>query len=319
MKKSILFYLLVPLFFLSCSAKNNYYMSIDSIVPNDNISFEKTYTLKLIGADIEDLYFKEYSLYIKYALSKKGYIYKEDGNANLIIFVDYGNGNPKISYQTITTVNQTLAISETNTYVKYSNYIYLCACDKYKYENNKKMDFLWQTSLCYVNDTGDLREQFPIMMNIALPYIGEDTYKCIVINKEMSKEDNKRFVSNSSRKELKYVEVKDFLDFDKIKKYQELSKDFFENNKKYLKENVIDDKYKEYYTNNKNYEYFSDIDSLIATLKQKVTTNSKNNKPVSKTDSEKRQKEYDSKNISKVKILEDYILQQIEQGVPVAK
>lgn len=340
MKKNILYLFVIPLIFFSCSAKNKYYMSIDSIVPNDDVSFEKTYTLKLTDTDIEDLYFKEYSLYIKYALSKKGYVFKEE-DANLIVFVDYGNGQPRTFYQSYyipiygttnymsygnvggnsvqlqtTSFGQTGAIYGTSSYVKYSNYINLYACDKKKLEQNKKIEFLWQTSIYYVNDTGDLREQFPVMINVALPYIAEDTYKEIIINKEMSNEDNSRFVKNSSRKELKYIKVKDFFNLDKIKKYQEQSKDFFENNKKYLSENIMDNKYKDYYTNDKNYEYFSDIDSLLQVLKQKTNPNGK---PVSKTDSERKQQEYNDKNISNFRILENYILQQIKQGVPVAK
>ncbi|MGE4384518.1 MAG: hypothetical protein AB7E39_01475 [Endomicrobiaceae bacterium] len=353
------FYLLLffSLMFFSCAVKEPYYVKINSITPNYGIEFNKTYTLLPLNTNTNDLYFKEYSLYVKYALSKKGYIFKDNETASMIIFLDYGNGNPETYYQnysipiygtttfssygmvgrtpiynTSTSYSQQGTISGTKAYTINSNYIYLSACEMSPYKEKKQIIPLWETNIYSINDSGDLRENFPIMINTALPYIGEDSYKDIIVKKNISSLDNDIFIRNSLRKQLCDIQdYKSFINSKEIKEYQYTRDNFFEYSKLFyyetkninkralskhsltknflLKKMTPQEIY--YYSSEKNYEYFNDIDDMLKQLKMITYPEEKNFKSGPKY--------IEETNSVKIQILQNTILSFIKQGIPEQK
>jgi uncharacterized protein DUF4136/PDZ domain-containing protein len=165
-----------------------YCVNVNSITDADVDFKDKTYVLlsSLKNVSENDLQFKEFARYIENALSKTGYKRVDSiKNANLIIGMAYGIGNPntETSTQIYTTSTgysypvgwswihvppQTKKVTtKTTTYMRY---LILEA-----YDSKNKQSQLWKTTLKSEGTGNDLRVVLPHMIAAAIFEFGTNT------------------------------------------------------------------------------------------------------------------------------------------------
>lgn len=156
----------------------------------------------------DDLQFREYASCVAKALVFKGYTVTEDkSDANLIVFLDYGMGEPEERTATYTepVYGKTGVSSSTTTSEGYGNYyttyqpsygVVGSETKSYTYDiftryigiqaykvkskrNKEKPKQLWKTTIVSSGPNGDLRFVFPIMIGASMEYIGENTGQAI--------------------------------------------------------------------------------------------------------------------------------------------
>lgn len=212
-----IFALAISASLVSC-ATPSYYVSIDSIT-SGSISREIKYAVVpgMEGVSSNDLQFREYAGYVKRALESRGFNIVEDfEEANVVIFLSYGIGNPQAHYQTYThtvptwgqigggdvrvgrdalypTYGVTGVASQSGTYATYTytRHIAMGAYDLDAYRSDKREVQLWRTIIMSTGTSGDLRQVFPIMVAASTPYLGENTGKKVEV---FLKEDDKRVI-----------------------------------------------------------------------------------------------------------------------------
>ena len=209
-KGIILFVLMFLLFLTGCSRR--YIVNVDSI--NDRQALTSKNFVIVSGnknIDAGDLQFREYACYVAAALEKKGYTPVDSiDKADVEVYLSYGVGEAQqhvYSYsspvwgqtggETTTIANiikeedgSTKYISSTSytpdygitgyqertdVYTTYPKYIILDAYHLKIKQDNKKLKQLWKTSISNTGGNKELRKFFPIMINAAQQYIGENT------------------------------------------------------------------------------------------------------------------------------------------------
>jgi len=175
------------------------------------------------GVDINDLKFKEYSDYVRIALSKQVFIESSPDSAEIAIFFSYGIGDPKehtysYTYPIIgkqggdkTNINARIYnsdgsssriygttyskpkygvtgyVSGTSTYTTYFRYATLEAIDLEKFRKIGESITVWQTNLTSTGSGNDLRVIMPVMIAASIPYLGKDSGK--MINVKLTEKD----------------------------------------------------------------------------------------------------------------------------------
>lgn len=145
-----------------------------------------------------DLQYLEYANYITQALNSEGYANAPDfNNADIIIFLGYGIGNPEthqytystpiwgqtggtlISTPTLTTYTPTYGVTgsttNTKTRTSYRRYMFLDAIDVEKYKKTKETIQAWKTMVTSTGSSGDLRRIFPVLVAASKEYFGTNT------------------------------------------------------------------------------------------------------------------------------------------------
>jgi len=171
---------------------------------------------------VDDLKFKEFSVYVRRALESRGYKTVDTlENAEMIILLAYEISGPQSNMTAMPVYGQTGVSSSTTygtinssgygsasytgttyhtpqygitgyapiSYTTYTRYIKMKACDWIQYKMYQKDVILWETEVISVGSTGDLREVFPVMVAASMPYVGENTGKKI---KVVLSENNKQ-------------------------------------------------------------------------------------------------------------------------------
>ncbi len=181
---------------LPVGPNGTYYVQVNSIADIDAGLKDKTYVLlsSLKNVRENDLQFKEFARYVENALSKTGYKrVKSVENANLIIGMAYGIGNPKTETSTqvyTTSTGYSYPVGWTWIHVPaqtskvvtkkttYQRYLILEA-----YDSENKQSQLWKTTLKSEGSSGDLRVALPHMIAAAIFDFGTNTGRRI--NKQM--------------------------------------------------------------------------------------------------------------------------------------
>jgi len=193
-------------------------VNVDSINgPNANIKTQYLLLPGLKNIDANDLQFKEYARYIDEALASRGFVKASDfQNANAIIFVAYGIGDPQTQqysyalptwgqtgvssattygsvstygnygmYQGTTTYTPSYGITGyvpiTRSFATYFRFLILDAVDFDQYKRTQEITPLWKTTLTSVDSSGDLRKVFPYLVAASKPYLGTNTGQRIEI------------------------------------------------------------------------------------------------------------------------------------------
>lgn len=183
-----LFLLLITLVFVGtfagCTRQVRYDVQIDSIT-EDSVNYKKTYNL-LPGnkdATTDDLYFKEYELYVHRALSSAGFA-KSEGAAmpgEISIFLSYGISDPKNNIATSSHSNYGVTGKSTHirTYTSFTRWMILDAYDAMPFSNERKLKQAWKTTVTSTGSSGDLRSVLPALAAASIQYIGKNTGKQI--------------------------------------------------------------------------------------------------------------------------------------------
>lgn len=220
MKKAfVLLAILLFVFIIGCGRGVEYYVKIDSINA-PGVSVKNKYILLPGVKNVEssDLQFREYASYIDKALAARGFIKADDfKNANVLIFIVYGIGDPEEhqytyslpvygqtgisssttsgtlrtqgdygTYQSTTTYTPQYGITGYTTHrgsrITYFRFLVLDAVDLDEYKGTQKVMPLWKTTATSTGSSGDLREVFPVLVAASVPYIGTNTGKKINIS-----------------------------------------------------------------------------------------------------------------------------------------
>ncbi len=170
------------------TGRARYVVEIDSIAAAGADLRSKTYVLSSAMKNVgeHDLQFREFAGYIETALSKQGYKRVDsEENADLLIRLAYGIGDPKteIYTQTYTTSTgysypvgwtwitvppktETVTVKKTT----YSRYLILEA-----YDSRDRRSQLWKTTVTSTGRVSDLRIALPHMVVASIPYFGTNT------------------------------------------------------------------------------------------------------------------------------------------------
>lgn len=217
MKYLVGFLVLLCLMVVSgCSFGPQYHVSVDSI-NNGSATVNKTCYIGsgMENITIDDLKFKEFSVYVERALESRGYTVVDNlENAEIIILLGYGIGEPQKNITSMPIYGQTGISSSTTygnihsygsgyssfsgttyhtptygitgyapiSYTTYTRYAKISAYDWQQYKQSKKEVMLWETDIISTGSSSDLRQVFPVMIAAATPYIGENTGKNISVN-----------------------------------------------------------------------------------------------------------------------------------------
>ena len=207
------YFILLSIFLFGCAARPTafpgqiypsfqFHISVNSIADPATPSKGKQYILLpgMKGVKGDDLQFREFAGYVETALSQKGYTRIDtDKNADLLIFLSYGIGEPQVStYTYSTSYGYSFPVgdmwfsvpskTQTNQVVNYKINLVL---DAYDIKTPGKQPQLWKTTITsnsrvpnnveggifvvqYYN-ISDLRIQIPYMVATAKEYFGGNT------------------------------------------------------------------------------------------------------------------------------------------------
>ena len=224
MKKLLPTALLTLLAVTACSPQLA--VKVDAIVNKDLTSEKKTYVLRSAMQEVtpNDLYFREYSRYVRKALQRQGFqAAQTSAKADMAIYFSYGISEGKIVHETYTrpvyaTVGgHSIDITETErdasgtkrkttktidipfrreivgveqrtkTFEIYTAHMVLEATDS---PDNEGEDItggrnrLWKTVVSTTSKMNDLRQIMPMMVAAAAPYMGADTGEAITVKME---------------------------------------------------------------------------------------------------------------------------------------
>ncbi|PSV00501.1 hypothetical protein [Photobacterium kishitanii] len=219
MKKITIIAATTVLMLQGCAA--NYRVQVDSL-SDSAVSNKKIYVLLPKGKDVRptDLRFREFSNYVRKALSQKGFVPANSAaDANVVIFLDYAIGDPQTSqytysiptwgqtgvsssttYGTLNTYGNTATYSGTTyntpsygitgsttgvgTSTSYTRYVKLSAFDLDEYRKSGDFKQLWYTNAVSTGSSDDLRQAFPVMIAASSDYISGNTggYKKVYIS-----------------------------------------------------------------------------------------------------------------------------------------
>jgi len=216
MKLRNIMWLAVFVIFLQACATGRYsepefIINIDSI-SSENYVHNKKYILLPGTKEVSprDLQFQEYANYLIRVLHPKGYRLSSVEDADLVIFLQYGIGEPEEYtknfvvpifgqtgiasshlYGNTSFIGNTANFSGTaiNTprygvrgfvpsrreYVLYNRYVSITAFDRRAFAESEEVIQVWETSITSRGASDDLRRVFPIMIATAFPYISENT------------------------------------------------------------------------------------------------------------------------------------------------
>ncbi|MBN1435971.1 MAG: hypothetical protein JW936_02755 [Sedimentisphaerales bacterium] len=219
--KTMLSLIAISLLLAGCS--DHYTVSIDSI---NNGSFDPDQLCYIDsgmpGVTVDDLYFKEFSIYVQRALESIGYIVVDNlDDAEVLVLMDYKMSGPQQqSYTTDRPVYGQIGVAMgggccgggrfyrptygiigtvpvTHYYTTYEKHISLTAYDWLEKVNNDTDVMLWDTEIVNVGRSDDLREIFPIMIAAANPYIGTNTGQRVEVELEED-DDEVEFIKGIS-------------------------------------------------------------------------------------------------------------------------
>lgn len=186
--------------------------SVDGIA-DKTVQYQKTFVLIPANqnVDVRDLEYREFSVYVKNALSEMGWQLVDDPQqADVLIGIGYGIGPPEkhvttnlipligqTGYSSATTTGGVSTFGNTATYsgttnytptygvtgyatkvtesTTYTRYMLLDAYDLRAFYKTKQLVPLWRTTVVSVGPTDDLRLIVPGLVTAGLNYYGQDT------------------------------------------------------------------------------------------------------------------------------------------------
>lgn len=214
MKRLLVLLLMLVGLSAGCAIQPKYIINVDALSVPEAATAQK-YVL-LPGADDispDDLRFKEFCVYLDRDLASKGFVPANGlDSANAAIFVSYAIGDPKEhiysysiphygktgiasshtsgtiqchgnsgTFSGTTTYQPSYGItgysSHIGTYVTYTHWLSLVACDVAACRREKKAIELWRVQAVSTGRSGDLRRVFPMLVTAARPYLAESTNK----------------------------------------------------------------------------------------------------------------------------------------------
>lgn len=152
-----------------------------------------------------DLTFREFSTYVADALTKKGYrVISSAEQAQTGILMDYWVGDPIEKIHSSPSVGFSTGyyhgwggrhwgrgwgfgpsfyfpLDDISSYTTYGSYLSLAAYDINQYKATGKMAYTWQLTIALRSTSNDLRSVMPVLVAAAMPYIGHNTGKQIVV------------------------------------------------------------------------------------------------------------------------------------------
>ncbi len=192
--------LITALYLLSCATPATVSVPADPRIFQDNSSVitvfssfaapgpipSKAYYLASGNQNVPDtdLEFQTYARYIENALSQKGYVRTYDvKNADILVSLAYGIGDPTTSTSTMVTSNgygyytgyfwyYTPPTTTTETSTTYKRNLIV---EAYDLKDPKNKSQLWKTTATSVGTSSDLRSVLAYMVTAAGPYFGTST------------------------------------------------------------------------------------------------------------------------------------------------
>lgn len=202
---------LIPLIFLLvcgclfCGCATRYNVNVDGLNSGSNATLGAYSIILPANATIaSDLAFNEFSIYVADALTRNGYkVTASAAQAQTGILMSYGigdpleriNGSPSMSFGTGFYhgwghgrhwgwgfgPSFYFPLNDISSYTTYASYLSLSAYDINHYQATGNMVFTWQLSVFLRSASSDLRATMPILVAAAMPYIGHNTGRQIVV------------------------------------------------------------------------------------------------------------------------------------------
>lgn len=171
--------------------------TINSIT-DSSAKFAKSYVIlpKDGNANVNDLFFKEYSMYVERSLKQLGYE-KVKSKPAIAILIDYGVGDPKSTTSIFSSSktevskdyfpNLAVANTSTSTFIAtdttYPKYLRVTAVDFKTVKSSNPVSF-WDTITVSHGHNTDLRAEMPFLVFGGYSYFGKDTSIELRIAKE---------------------------------------------------------------------------------------------------------------------------------------
>lgn len=207
MKKILPFLLLGFCGCLFCGCATQHKVNINGVTSgSDTVLGSNCVILPANSSLAVDLTFKEFSAYVADALTKKGYhVISSAEQAQTGILMDYWMGDPIEKIQGSPSVGFSTGwyhgygrhwgrgfgwgfapsfyfpLDDISSYTTYGSYLSLAAYDIKQYKATGKMAYTWQLTIALRSSSSDLRAMMPVLVAAAMPYIGHNTGRQIVV------------------------------------------------------------------------------------------------------------------------------------------
>jgi len=158
-------------------------VKVDAIADPGSLSKGKTYlvTSAMQGINDNDLQFKEFARYIANALSSKGFMRTDNPeNADLLIRLAYGIGEPQTSSKTVVTSYgysypagwMWFTVPPMTETVEKTEYTKTLVLEAYDLKNPKQQAQLWKTTAKTIGPQDDLRIMLAYVIAASAEYFG---------------------------------------------------------------------------------------------------------------------------------------------------
>ncbi len=141
-----------------------------------------------------DLQFREFAATTEQALVRAGFDPTTPERADLVVFLSYGIGAPRTSYDVTTDIfrREIVAITE------YTRWVVVEAMDAKAWRDSQRTVQTWKTTITSAGVTTDLRTMFPVLIAAGQAYFAKDTGR--VIARAIDDDDPALLEINAHRK-----------------------------------------------------------------------------------------------------------------------
>lgn len=197
----LLLLMLCGLFFCGCATQ--YKVNVNGLTAGpDAVLGAACVVLPSNSLLAADLTFREFRPYIADALTKKGYhVVASAEQAQTGVLVNYWIGDPLEKIHSSPSVgfgtgyyhgwgrhwgrgfapSFYFPLDDISSYTTYGSYLSLAAYDINQYKATGRMTYAWQVTVALRSTSSDLRAMMPVLVAAAMPYIGHNTGRQIVV------------------------------------------------------------------------------------------------------------------------------------------
>lgn len=168
-------------------------VKVDAIADPNSISKGKTYliTSAMQGVNDNDLQFQEFARYIANALSPRGFMHTDNPqNADLLIRLAYGIGEPQTSSKTIVTSYgysypvgwMWFTVPPSTETVEKTEYTKMLVLEAYDLKDPDRQTQLWKTTAKTIGPQDDLRIMLAYVIAASADYFGTNQGRKIEVH-----------------------------------------------------------------------------------------------------------------------------------------
>lgn len=206
MKKILLILLLGLCGGLFCGCATKYNVNVNGFTSGPGATLGSACIILPASSNVaNDLAFREYSAYVADALAKKGYrVVQSAEQAQTGVLMSYWVGDPLEKIHSSPSVGFSTGfyhgwgrgwrhggwgfgpsfyfpLDDISSYTTYGCYLSLAAYDINQYKLTGQMNYTWQLTVALRSSSSDLRAMMPVMVAAAMPYIGHNTGRQVVV------------------------------------------------------------------------------------------------------------------------------------------